>query len=83
MLHGHCNLHCPNGTGILREFRDKYLLTHPVGQVLVGLYYRVGPPMAQFITEYPRLKSIVRAGLLPALVISTIVSTLVRSRRPL
>jgi hypothetical protein len=57
---------------VLREFRDKYLLTNPVGQTLVGLYYRVSPPMAEFITEHPRLKPIVRAGLLPAVAMSTV-----------
>jgi hypothetical protein len=58
---------------ILREFRDEYLLTNPLGQALVDLYYRVSPPIAGFITEHPSLKPIVRAGLLPAVVMSTIV----------
>jgi len=56
---------------ILREFRDEYLLTNPVGQALVDLYYRVSPPVAQFITEHPSLKPIVRAVLVPAVAIST------------
>jgi hypothetical protein len=42
---------------VLREFRDEYLLTNPVGQGLVGFYYRVSPPIAEFITEHPSLKS--------------------------
>jgi len=57
---------------ILREFRDEYLLTNPLGQTLVDLYYRVSPPIAEFITKNPSLKPIVRAGLLPAVVMSTI-----------
>jgi uncharacterized repeat protein (TIGR02543 family) len=57
---------------ILREFRDKYLLTNPVGQALVDVYYRVSPPIAEFITEHPSLKPIVRAGLLPAVAMSTV-----------
>jgi hypothetical protein len=57
---------------ILREFRDEYLLTNPVGQALVGLYYSVSPPMAEFINEHPSLKPVVRAGLLPAVAMSTI-----------
>jgi hypothetical protein len=57
---------------VLREFRDEYLLTNPVGRILVGLYYKVSPPIAEFITEHPSLKPIVRAGLLPAVTISTI-----------
>ncbi|HUW44570.1 MAG TPA: CFI-box-CTERM domain-containing protein, partial [Dehalococcoidia bacterium] len=57
---------------ILREFRDEYLLTNPLGQVIVEVYYRVSPPIAEFITEHPSLKLIVRAGLLPAVAMSTI-----------
>jgi len=58
--------------GILREFRDGYLLTNPLGQALVDLYYRVSPPMAEFINEHPSLKPIVRAGLLPAVAMSAV-----------
>lgn len=50
---------------ILREFRDKYLLTNPLGQVLVDFYYGVSPPIADVIAEHPSLKPIVRAGLAP------------------
>jgi hypothetical protein len=57
---------------ILREFRDEYLLTNPLGQALVGTYYRVSPPIAQFIIEHPSLKPIVRAGLLPIVAMSTV-----------
>ena len=57
---------------ILREFRDEYLLTNPVGQALVDVYYRVSPPIAEFITEHPGLKLIMRAGLVPAVVMSAI-----------
>jgi alpha-tubulin suppressor-like RCC1 family protein len=57
---------------ILREFRDAYLLTNPVGQALVDFYYKVSPPMAEFITEHPSLKPIVRAGLVPAVAMSTV-----------
>jgi hypothetical protein len=57
---------------ILRDFRDEYLLTNPVGSTLVDLYYRVSPPIAEFITEHPGLKPIVRAGLAPAVAMSTI-----------
>jgi len=57
---------------VLREFRDKYLLTNPSGQAVVGLYYRISPPLARLITEHPSLKPVVRAGLLPAIVMSTV-----------
>jgi len=58
---------------ILREFRDEYLLTNPLGQAIVNFYYRVSPPMAEFITEHPALKPVVRAGLMPAVAMSTVV----------
>jgi hypothetical protein len=56
----------------LREFRDEYLLKNPVGRAFVDFYYRVSPPIAEFITEHPSLKPIVRVGLVPAVVMSTI-----------
>jgi hypothetical protein len=59
--------------GILHQFRDEYLLTNPMGNALVDLYYRVSPPMAEFITAHPSLKPIVRTGLVPAVAMSTIV----------
>jgi len=57
---------------ILRKFRDEYLLTNPLGQALVDLYYKVSPPIAEFITEHPSLKPIVRVGLLPVVAMSTV-----------
>jgi hypothetical protein len=57
---------------ILREFRDEYLLTNALGQALVNVYYRVSPPIAEFITEHPSLKPIVRAELVPAVAMSTV-----------
>jgi hypothetical protein len=57
---------------ILREFRDGYLLTNPLGQALTDLYYRVSPPIAEFITEHPSLKPVARVGLAPAVVMSTV-----------
>jgi len=58
--------------GIMREFRDEYLLTSTPGQAFVDFYYKVSPPIAEFITEHPNLKPIVRAGLLPAVAMSTL-----------
>ena len=56
---------------ILRELRDEYLLTNSLGKGLVEFYYKVSPPMAEFISEHLTLKPIVRVGLLPAVAIST------------
>ena len=57
---------------ILREFRDKYLLAKPVGQAFVDFYYRISPPVAEFIAEHPSLKPIVRVGLIPVVAMSAI-----------
>jgi len=43
-----------------------------VGKALVDLYYRVSPPMAEFINEHPGLKPIVRTALVPPVVMSTV-----------
>ncbi|MEE9491260.1 MAG: CFI-box-CTERM domain-containing protein, partial [Dehalococcoidia bacterium] len=56
----------------LRNFRDQYLVNNPVGSALVSAYYKLSPPVADFIDDHPTLKPIVRAGLLPALAISTV-----------
>ncbi len=38
----------------------------------MDLYYRVSPPIAEFITENPSLKPIVRVGLYPAVAVSNV-----------
>ena len=45
---------------ILRDFRDEYLLTNPMGKILVDIDYRISPPIAGFIINHPSLKPIVR-----------------------
>ncbi|MGB5925284.1 MAG: CFI-box-CTERM domain-containing protein [Dehalococcoidia bacterium] len=62
---------------ILREFRDEYLLTNSMGQGLVGVYYTISPPIADFISEHPSLKLIVRAGLMPVVSMCSIVFDIV------
>lgn len=57
---------------VLREFRDQYLLTNPVGEALVDFYYQISPPIAEFLNEHPVLKPVVRVGLVPAIAISTL-----------
>ncbi|OGN96295.1 MAG: hypothetical protein A2Z77_09390 [Chloroflexi bacterium RBG_13_51_36] len=58
---------------VLREFRDGFMLTNPAGRALVDFYYRVSPPVAEFISEHPGAGSLVRVALLPAIAMSTIV----------
>jgi hypothetical protein len=51
---------------ILREFRDKYLLTNSIGRkFVIRFYYRYSPPIAKYIAKYELLKAITRIILLP------------------
>jgi hypothetical protein len=48
-----------------RWFRDHYLETNPLGRMAVQVYYRVSPPIAGLIAEYPWLGGMVRGVLDP------------------
>lgn len=56
----------------LRAYRDRYLLTNPVGSWLVSLYYRYGPPVGEFVDENPALKPVVKVALLPPLALANV-----------
>jgi len=58
---------------IIREFRDKYLMTNPTGQLVASLYYDVfSPPIARFINDHPAVKPYARAALTPVVALSTV-----------
>jgi hypothetical protein len=50
---------------ILRQFRDKYLLTNAPGQKFVAWYYRNGPVAASWIKDKPLVKIVVQMALYP------------------
>jgi hypothetical protein len=50
---------------ILRQFRDRYLLTNDFGRKFVAWYYRNGPVAANFIKDKPLVKAAVRIALYP------------------
>jgi len=50
---------------LLRNFRDRYLLTNAVGDSLVQIYNTYSPPMADFIADHEMLQTTVRWGLYP------------------
>ena len=52
--------------GMLREFRDTFLLTNSAGQTFVGWYYKVSPPLASLIAQKDYARAVVRVMLLPA-----------------
>ena len=57
---------------VLREFRDHFLLTNPVGKIFVDLYYTYSPPVAHFIANHDTLRALVRWSLVPLVSISWI-----------
>jgi hypothetical protein len=50
---------------VLRNFRDKILLSYVWGTAAVKFYYKHSPPLADFIAKHENLKTVVRWGLLP------------------
>ena len=50
---------------ILRQFRDRYLLTNALGQKFVAWYYRNCPVAANYIEDKPMVKAVVRVALYP------------------
>jgi hypothetical protein len=53
---------------VLRDFRDRYLLTNAPGRAFVAWYYHYGPIGAHFINVHPWLKPPVRLVLLPLVI---------------
>jgi hypothetical protein len=49
----------------LSAFRDRYLITNPIGKTLIKFYYNHSPKVADFIRDKEHLKIIVRACLKP------------------
>jgi hypothetical protein len=50
---------------ILRQFRDRFLLTNSAGMGFVRLYYDYSPAMANYIAKHGWLRAVVRWSLLP------------------
>jgi len=52
---------------VLREFRDRFLLTNSVGQAFIKLYYMTSPPIADYISEHESLRTATRWSLAPVI----------------
>lgn len=50
---------------LLRQFRNRFLLTNAAGRALVDLYYTTSPPVAAFIIRHESLRATARWFLLP------------------
>ncbi len=50
---------------VLRDFRDKFLITNAPGRAFVRLYYTYSPPLADYIGRHETLRGISRAALTP------------------
>lgn len=56
------------GVQVLRQFRDAYLKTTGLGTTAVGWYYKISPPIADFIAQSVMLRVLVIILLLPVVV---------------
>jgi hypothetical protein len=57
---------------ILKDFRDHVLLTNSIGKAFVKFYYKVSPPLADFISKHDNLRAIARLCLYPLIGLSWI-----------
>ena len=60
---------------ILRDFRDTYLTSHRPGRWLVDQYYRLSPPLADFIRERDGLRAAARVVLTPLVWVAQLTRT--------
>ncbi len=50
---------------VLKKFRDNHLLTNTLGKFFVRTYYRLSPPVADYIAEHDGLRTATRIMLTP------------------
>jgi hypothetical protein len=57
-----------NEIDLLREFRDEVLLPNSLGAKFISLYYKISPPIADFISQHEVLRTVVRVGFVDPIV---------------
>ena len=58
---------------MLREFRDKRLMTNRPGRAFVKLYYKYSPPVARFISKDGSLRFFARLDLAPVVCLALVI----------
>lgn len=53
---------------VLRYFKENYLLTNPIGRGFIALYYKVSPPIADYISRHETLRFAARLALTPLVI---------------
>lgn len=59
-------------TEMFRQFRDRYLLTNPLGRLFVSGYYKFSPFLSDFVSENQKLKNMAKRTLEPIIRITTL-----------
>ena len=62
--------HDSGEVGLLCDFRDNVLFKSELGTAFVNAYYKLSPPVADFISEHEGLKATVRIALKPVIVVA-------------
>ncbi len=50
---------------VLRDFREEYLLSNFLGRAFMKFYYKLSPPVADYIRKHENLRTTVRHALVP------------------
>jgi hypothetical protein len=57
--------HMAKEVNILRQFRDRYLLTNSIGRIFVASYYKLSPRFAEYIKGHVLIAKVIRVVLYP------------------
>lgn len=58
---------------VLRTLRDTYFLESAAGALFVDMYYRMSPPLADAVAQYPLLASLTRVVLAPVIALARLI----------